>query len=110
MNIHKSNLRMIAIFDKDGNVHFVFSDDTKHSHRILYKSTYEVSKIDRDFNIPIYGRFYTMLYGNSRVPQLIIYGDSSDYGLDKIEYYQNKYEQKLRDYAYMNNWDILFLP
>lgn len=106
----KSNFRMIAIMDKDHITLMEFSDNKDHSHRNLWDKIKDTEGFKRDYDIPIYGRFYTLLYGNSRNPQLIVYGNSSDYDLEELDHYQMYYEKAIREFAFTNGWDVLFLP
>lgn len=105
----KSNYRLTAVIDGEGEVIMSFSEDKEDSHRKMYQRISNTDK-GRDFNVPVYGRFYSMIYGNSRRPQLIVYGESSDYRLEELSHYQDKYEDYIRRTAYDKKWDLLFLP
>lgn len=105
-----SRFRMLALMDIDGNMQMEFSIEPKDSHRLLHIKLIERLVTKPDYNILAYGRFYTLLMGNSRRPQLIIYGSSSDYPVSDLDHDQDKYEKKIRDYAYMSEYDLLILP
>jgi len=106
----KSNFRLTAFIEKNGELTIGFSDKKEDSHRAIYQRLCENPLNERDFDIPLYGRFYALLYGNSRRPQLIIYGWSSDYGPDKLDYHQDQYENLIRTFATEHSFDLLFLP
>ncbi len=105
-----SRFRFIMIMDKDNEVMSEFSVDQNDTHRNLWDRIKDNEEFKRDYSIPIYGRFYTVLYGNSRNPQLIVYGSSSDYDIEKLGHYQIYYEKQLRKLAFEKGWDLLFLP
>lgn len=105
----KTSFRIVAIMNKDKTIHLEFSEDKKESHRNLWDKIKEKDTIDRDYDCPIYGRFYVLLYANSKRPQLIIYGSSSDYDIEKLGHYQDYYENAIRKLAFDNKWDMLFL-
>lgn len=105
----KTNYRMIMVLDINDKPTIIFSDNLEHSHRSLLQQTYLLVPMRR-FDVPVYGRFYACIRGNSAYTKLIIYGQSSDYPLEEMGHHQDIYEEKLREYAYENKMDIIFLP
>ena len=104
-----TKLRMVGIFDDNNVPNFAFSEIDGQSHREILSQLSEKENLKRNYEVPIYGRFYSLIAGNSKYPVLIIYGESSDYRLEELGHYQDIYEKSLREFAYTSKYDILFL-
>lgn len=107
-----TNARLLARIDKNGNLVCSFYTEKllHNSHNHLYYTTFDM-KEDIDCNIPIFGAFYMLLYGNSCKPLLVIYGTSSDYpisslGTEQLELYRRLFDNLCKSKEWELVWKV----